>query len=128
MFPVGLWLALDRLWAALFGSQFVRAAATSLLYETSCKIANTGWVQLAVNGVVIDDDDSERVHASGHGIQHHTAYSTIMGHSGRQSAQESEPAVLLCQTNLATLLRYATNLLPNVRCDPEEKLVQLLQK
>lgn len=32
------------------------------------------------------------------------------------------------QTNLATLLRYATNLLRNVVYDPEEKLVQLLQR
>lgn len=32
------------------------------------------------------------------------------------------------QTNFATLLRYAANLLGNVVRDPEEMLVQLLQK
>jgi O-antigen/teichoic acid export membrane protein len=41
------------------------------------------------------------------------------------------PRMLQCcwyRTNPATLLRYAINLLRNLRCDPSERLVQLLQK
>jgi len=74
VFGLGLWVAPGRVWADLFGRQFVTAGGGSLrslmvlyavstgvyalsvvliAYEMSRKIANTGWVQLVVGGAVI---------------------------------------------------------------------------
>lgn len=74
VFALGLFLAPREIWSWLFGSQFATAGGvnfSSLLvlyaistgiyalsvviiaYEMSRKIANTGWVQLLISGVVI---------------------------------------------------------------------------
>ncbi|MGA9207761.1 MAG: hypothetical protein WB347_08175 [Terriglobales bacterium] len=74
VFALGLWVAPGRLWADLFGPQFVSAGGGSLrslmvlyavstgvyalsvvliAYEMSRKIANTGWVQLVIGGAVM---------------------------------------------------------------------------
>lgn len=74
VFALGLWVAPGRVWADLFGPQFVRAGGGDLrslmvlyavstgvyalsvvliAYEMSHKIANTGWVQLVIGGAVI---------------------------------------------------------------------------
>ena len=74
IFVVGLSLAPGQIWARLFGSQFETIGGASfsyllvlyavstgiyalsvviIAYEMSRKIANTGWVQLVISGVVI---------------------------------------------------------------------------